>query len=245
MKPLLTRNWQRTPHSLWRLALRLVLLWLLSANSHAALQDHAAVREAARQFVATQHPWQEMETKISVGALDSRSRLRRCQNPLQAFLPPGSRVTRRSTIGVRCSDRPGWKLYLPVTVTAYATVLVARRPLPPGVPLNEGDVRRDRRDVASLGYGYISSLSEAGGYRTRRAIAQGAVITPTVVEAAVLIRRGQKVRLQSHNSAVNVSMAGEALVDGALGKRIRIRNLSSGKVVEGVVRSSEVVEIGY
>lgn len=38
-------------------------------------------------------------------------------------------------------------------------------------------------------------------------------------------------------------MAGTALMDGAVGQRIRVKNTSSGRIVEGIVRSREHVEI--
>ena len=42
---------------------------------------------------------------------------------------------------------------------------------------------------------------------------------------------------------MNISMSGKALMDGALNQRIRVENITSGRVVEGVVRSREQVEI--
>lgn len=38
-------------------------------------------------------------------------------------------------------------------------------------------------------------------------------------------------------------MIGTALMDGAIGQRIRVENVNSGRVVEGIVRSREVVEV--
>jgi flagella basal body P-ring formation protein FlgA len=42
---------------------------------------------------------------------------------------------------------------------------------------------------------------------------------------------------------MRVRMAGTALADGAEGQRITVRNLSSSREVEGVVRSAQTVEI--
>jgi flagella basal body P-ring formation protein FlgA len=42
---------------------------------------------------------------------------------------------------------------------------------------------------------------------------------------------------------MHIRMAGEALGAAALGQRVRVKNLSSDRVVEGVVRSDQVVEV--
>ena len=217
---------------------------LTSVTAQASdLQSQSSIRETAKAFIASRHPWQNLEASIEVAKLDSRSRLPRCEHRLKAFLPSGSRVAHRTTVGIQCPATNGWTVYLPVTVNVVATALVATRPLPPDTVLSSADVQRVKRNIASLGYGYISNLDSSSGYRTRRSIAQGAVITPAMVEAAVMIRRGQKVTLLAQTGAVAVSMAGIADGDGSLGSRIKVRNANSGRVIEGVVRSSETVEI--
>ena len=40
-----------------------------------------------------------------------------------------------------------------------------------------------------------------------------------------------------------VRMAGRALTDGLINQRVRVQNLSSGRIVEGIARSEQVVEI--
>ncbi len=42
---------------------------------------------------------------------------------------------------------------------------------------------------------------------------------------------------------ISVRMAGRALTDGLVNQRVKVVNLSSGKVVEGIARSAQVVEI--
>ena len=50
-----------------------------------------------------------------------------------------------------------------------------------------------------------------------------------------LIRNGEVVQLVSTSSQVKVAARGKALSDGAAGHTVRVRNLSSGRVVEGRV----------
>jgi flagella basal body P-ring formation protein FlgA len=42
---------------------------------------------------------------------------------------------------------------------------------------------------------------------------------------------------------MSVRMAGRALTDGLLNQRVKVENLSSGKIVEGIARSEQMVEV--
>ncbi len=57
------------------------------------------------------------------------------------------------------------------------------------------------------------------------------------------MQKGQRVQLSSQIQGIAVGMAGIALESGALGARIRVKNLSSGKQLEGIVDSDHSVSI--
>jgi flagella basal body P-ring formation protein FlgA len=231
--------------------LKKIYLWLIAAAiatsiagpAQAERESTARIAATAKAYIAARHPWRDMETSVTSKKLDPRSRLEKCQGPLEAFLPPGGRIKQRTTVGVRCSSGKPWKIYVPVNIAAYAKVMVSRHPIAPGRPISAADISWSKRDIATLGYGYLRSLEGAGGYRARYSIAQGAVITPNMVEADSVIQKGQQVHLSSLAGSVKVSMAGIALQNGALGGRIRVKNLSSGKQLEGIVESDHSVLI--
>ena len=209
--------------------------------STSGIESAQRISDTARQYIAKRHPWQSQTTRVSVGKLDPRTRLPRCSQALEAFLPPGAQIRRRTTVGVRCSGQQPWKIYLPVTVAAYAKVMVSKRPIAPGETVTPADVSWVEREVSTLSYGYLRSLQQPGGMRSRRSIAQGAVITANMLEAGTLINKGQQVTLRSDSGAISVSMRGLALEDGAVGSLIKVRNLSSGKQLEGRVENANTV----
>jgi flagella basal body P-ring formation protein FlgA len=59
----------------------------------------------------------------------------------------------------------------------------------------------------------------------------------------LIVRRGQEVTLLSSDGAVEVRANGRAMIDGAAGSRIQVQNLSSLRVVEGVVESADLVRV--
>jgi flagella basal body P-ring formation protein FlgA len=61
--------------------------------------------------------------------------------------------------------------------------------------------------------------------------------------ADVIVHRGQDITLVASSGTFEVRAAGRALADAAAGTRLRVQNLSSMKVVEGMVESSDVVRV--
>jgi flagella basal body P-ring formation protein FlgA len=104
-------------------------------------------------------------------------------------------------------------------------------------------VRTEQRDVSELPPGYIDDPTVAIGLTASRPISSGAVITNQYLMAAKAVQRGQEVTLVADIGSMSVRMAGRALSDGLMNQRVKVENLSSGKVVEGIARSEQVVEI--
>ena len=222
------------------------LLCLIAAPAVATeLQDHASIRAAAQSFLEANARSQadSGNIEVRVGQLDSRLRLRRCSEPLTAFLPDGARLQGNTTVGVRCPAQPGWTLYVPGKVAVFAKALVTRRALARGTPLGPDDVQLVERDVARLHQGYLDDPADIEGMQLKRPVGAGTVLTRSLVQAPRLVKRGQRVTLEARTGAIAVRMAGEAVSDGSRGQRIRVRALDSRRIVEGVVVSSGVVKV--
>lgn len=181
--------------------------------------------------------------KVDEARVDDRLRLPRCGEPLAAKAAPGNRSGGRTTIEVSCPGR-GWRVFVPVTLAARLPVVVATRPLPVGQPLTAADLALDERDVHALPRGYYMRIEDAVGQSVSRALGAGEALTPAALRPGRAIRRGQQVILLARADGLAVRTNGEALSDGGISQRIRVRNLSSGREVEGVVRSAELVEVG-
>lgn len=181
------------------------------------------------------------------GQLDPRLQLPACSTPLEAFVQPGTKVASRTIVGVRCNGDKPWKVYVPVDVAVTESVLVAKQSLPRGHMLTADDVVAERQDVSRLVGGYFVSADSSAdaivGKRLKHPLMAGRVVTPAMLEAEIVIERGQTVTLVVEGDGLNISMAGRALMDGAVDQRIRVENAGSGRVVEGLVRSPQVVEV--
>lgn len=226
-------------------ALVLGLCSLLPAMATCAddWQAHAAIRSAAEEATRQRFGGAAGEVRAVADALDSRLRLRACEVPLVAELPPAAREAGRVTAEVRCPGAQPWRLYVPVRVAVTRTVVVTATPLERGKVLAEGDVILAQRDVDAAPAGYLTSATAVLGQRLRRNLPADTVLSPGLLDAPVIVRRGQDVTLQVRSGPVVVQMAGVARDDGALGQTIAVANSTSKKVVQGIVRNEKTVEI--
>ncbi|NNF17073.1 MAG: flagellar basal body P-ring formation protein FlgA [Gammaproteobacteria bacterium] len=229
-----------------RLTWLVLLCWAATAAAAPASNWHplADIRETAAKFVAQQNNNPGERTTVNASELDLRLRLQRCSSPLEAFLPAGRRIAANTTVGVRCTAPRPWKLFVPVRVQVAAPVLVAATNLPAGTVLSGDDLVVAERDISKLHRGYLREGEAVTGMVLRRRLVAGQPLRNELLTAPNIIRRGQQVILRSGGGPVTIRMGGTALTDGRRGQRIQVKNRSSGRIVEGVVRSSEIVEIG-
>lgn len=206
-------------------------------------QSTAEITATAENYLRARIGDRASRTTVKAGRLDSRHLLAACNEPLEAFLHRGTKIAARTVVGVRCEGVKPWKVYIPVDVIVTDTVLVARRTLPRGHVLSRDDLLAEQRDVSRLVSGYIADPQQLLGQRLKTQLLAGRILTPQMLQADIAIRRGQSVTLAVNNNGLNIRMSGKALMDGALGQRIRVENTNSGRVVEGIVRSPEHVEI--
>jgi flagella basal body P-ring formation protein FlgA len=61
----------------------------------------------------------------------------------------------------------------------------------------------------------------------------------------ILVKRGDTVTITTSNPNLAIAMQGTALMDGAQGQRIRVKNTTSNRVISGVVTKAGVVSVDF
>lgn len=202
------------------------------------------IQRAARTFLHHEAGGERgAEVKITVDPIDPRLRLKLCEHDLQASLAPGARKTGNTSVKIQCLGPVRWSLFVSARVERFGEVVVATGPLNRGSMVMPTDVKLERRETGTLLGGYFDDLTDAVGMQVRRSLRPGDVVTDSDLKTPLWVERGQLVRLLSGGSGIRVSMSGEALEDGGAGDRIRVRNNSSDRVVEGVIESPGVVRV--
>ena len=159
--------------------------------------------------------------------LDPALRLPRCGAALVA------RVQGSNSVEVGCPD--GWRLFVPVRVRRSQTVLVLSRGIAPGETITADAFVPETRDASRIVGAAVADPAQAVGRVARRTLSAGAVLSATDLVAQRLIRRGDNVALVSRRGGVEVRVVGKALGDAGESERVTVENLSSRRVVQGVV----------
>lgn len=207
----------------------------------AAPLTEADLRAQAERYVQQQYAAPGSRVEVASEPLDPRLHIDDCAMPLTARLPGGLRMTPRLSVLVRCPAGDGWTLRVPVTLHVWRQVLVASRPLIRGDGIVAADVHAEQRDVTRLPYGYIGSMAQVAERSLSRPLARGSVLTPGALDGRQTIRAGDHVQLVAKTDGITVRADGIALGSGDSGARLRVRNGSSGRVVDAIVRGPGVV----
>jgi flagella basal body P-ring formation protein FlgA len=72
----------------------------------------------------------------------------------------------------------------------------------------------------------------------RRPIAANTVLSASLVEMPLQVRRGDRIVVTARSGGVAVQITAEALGTARQGERVRVRNLQSGQVIDAVVTGS-------
>ena len=182
-------------------------------------------------------------TEIKVADLDPRLVLRACDNELVARLESPAQPVGRVTVRVRCEGTSPWTVFVPARVSLYRHVVAITRPLKRESVISSEDIALLEKDVGNLTQGYLTALDQALGKKLTRTVLADQILLPSQLGQAEVIRRGDQVTIHAKSGSVVVRMPGEALSDGAPGQQIRVKNLSSERVIRARVIGAGVVEV--
>ena len=98
-------------------------------------------------------------------------------------------------------------------------------------------------DVQRLNHGYFTSQDLLIGQICKQNIGPNNPLNPHNIEAAKLINKGEHVSIVASDSNLTVSMDGIALEEGSLGETIKVRNLSSKKIIEAQITDPKKVNV--
>ncbi len=229
-----------------RAALGALCLMAAAACARASAADTAladishAAESAALALVAPR----DRTVIAKATALDARLRFPACAMPLATRIDSPRGAASRLLVRVSCGAPAPWNVFVPVQIESDAEVLVMLRQRSRGETVAADDVRPERRRISGISENYVKSTDSLSGYRLRRTMPAGALVEREALEPAFTVLRGSAVTLVADAGGYRVESEGRALADAAPGQRVRVQNLTSLKIVEGVADNRGVVRIG-
>ena len=103
------------------------------------------------------------------------------------------------------------------------------------------DIEWRSQEIATHLVGYLNDERSIIGKEARKHLRPGSPLRASDLISPQIIDRGQTVDLVARSSGLVVNMQGTALANGAEGDRLLVKNLSSGKKGEGLVRAGGTV----
>jgi flagellar basal body P-ring formation protein FlgA len=205
-------------------------------------EDHNLLREEIESFALSAFELEKdpSETlKVQVGSIDPRSKLRSCPVLVHfEFLHELSRAS--NTIQATCPQADNWSIYIPVRVNRFKEVVVASQPIYRGQRLSSHMIVKKLVDVSQIRGQTFESIQAILGATAKRTIAAG----QTIAESSFcIVCQGDQVNIIAGSGNFSVEMTGEAINDGQFGDRIKVRNISSNKIVEGRIEQAGVIRI--
>ena len=211
-------------------------------DTDASLEPLANVRAAAERALFKSLGTTPTGLEVKAAALDPRLRLARCATPLTTHANPPRDTQARALVRVGC-EAAAWTLNVPVDIQRTATVLVLKRAVIRGEILSANDVASQTRVIPGIASPFVASADELAGRPVRRPLPAGATLAADALNPLLLIHRGQSVTLAAAFGGIDVRAPGQALADAGPGALVRVRNLDSLKIIEGVAESDGVVRV--
>jgi flagella basal body P-ring formation protein FlgA len=221
----------------------LALMPLLAAAEIVDPQDAAQLEALAKSEAALQFPKLTERQRFLVGPIEAHLQHEKCSRPIRPVVASPQHMKDRVMIELRCQDPKPWHIYVPVRIVGTSPAAVAAHAIVAGTVIKASDLKTEEHDISELPLGFLDDPSIAIGLTASRPIAGGAYLTNQQLVAAKAVQRGQSVTLIADAGGISVRMAGRVLSDGLINQRVRVQNLSSGKIVEGIARSEQIVEI--
>lgn len=223
--------------------IRLVtFLVLLATTSLLKAAENDVVFDTAERYVRLQTQGSPGKVQITMGKLDV-SRLPSC-TAHEAFAPPGTRLSGKTHVGVRCLGPNVWSVLVPVQISITGNYVTTARPLVAGQPITAGDITTASGDLSSLPTGVLSDPQAAIGKTLRNSLGIGQPLRGDQLLAPLVIRQGQTVRVISAGPGFAVTAEGKAINNAAEGQVAQVR-MNSGQTISGIARADGSVEISF
>lgn len=171
-----------------------------------------------------------------------------CRATLRSTGPAVGRVPVQ--VVAEAPGQPSFEVAVQLDVRHFDGVVLAAKTLERGQTIRAADVYVDRQDVTTL-TDYCSNADLLIGATVKRSVRPLVPLKASDTEAnrsatnAILVKRGDRVRMVAQIGSHSVSTTGEAVQDGRAGETIRLKNIESKAIVQGRVTATNEVEITF
>ncbi|QGP53975.1 flagellar basal body P-ring biosynthesis protein FlgA [Piscirickettsia salmonis] len=223
------------------------LLLIFSISNHAKknTQDYTVLKKIAYHYLYGQVRLHAKQFQLDIHKPTSRVKLKACKTEqLTPFLPAHQKLLSTRSIGIRCPEHD-WVTYLPVKLTVYAQVIVAREQIPRNTL-----IRRDQLELKTISYrelrsNYYQKFDYLIGRNTKYPIKSGSIISEYSLKKEYMVQRGEHVQIRAQINNIKATSLGVALQNALRGQQVEVKNIQSQKIIKGKATDKGVVDVIY
>ncbi len=134
--------------------------------------------------------------------------------------------------------------HISMKLKVYDYLFVANRKIAKGDKIRVSDIISKKLDITKIAKVTFISENEIIGKMALSNINKGSIIKYRLIGKPVVIRKNQMVFMEVHKGPLRISMQGKALSKGCEGDVIQVKNISSGRIISGVVKNSSTITVG-
>lgn len=168
---------------------------------------------------------QEIKIRVPSGA----AKLEPCSKPLK-ITPSAGAVFGNLQRKVQCEAK-GWSLFIRAKVSLTAKLPVTNRALKRGEFITARDIEWQLLSLGTSDRDLMTRVEDIVGRQVVRKIRRHNAIQLNHLSSPLWVNLGDKVIIEAHSNGFYANMAGKALESGGEGQAIRVKNISSGKVI--------------
>ncbi len=214
------------------------------ANASQPYHSHNEIRATVQTFLDTQlDTLPDTKIKTQISSLDTRLKLSFCHQPLKAFANNIGHFQSRLSVGVKCEGKKPWSLYVPVKIQRFANVFISAHPIAKGDRIVDADIQVVSRDITSLRGQYYKTKKNIVGKIAKRNIRLGSTFKSSALGLPIIVKKGDLVNILAETPGLSIRMTGKAINAGVKGQQIRVKNLSSNRIIQAIIQKPGLVKI--
>jgi len=205
---------------------------------------HDDIQATVQSFLDTQlNTLPDVKIKTQINSLDTRLKLSFCHQPLKAFVNNNRQFQSRLSVGIKCEGKKPWSLYVPVKIQRFANVFISAHSIAKGDRIGDTDIQAVSRDITRLRGQYLKTRQNIVGKIAKRSIRLGSTFKPNALALPIVVKKGDLVNILAETPGLSIRMTGKAINAGAKGQQIRVKNLSSNRIIQAIVQKAGLVKI--
>jgi flagella basal body P-ring formation protein FlgA len=137
----------------------------------------------------------------------------------------------------------GNRVLVKANIKVYDWIVKSRRSFSKGHVFGEDDMYLEKMEIDKMPRSAVNHPEKIIGQSLKRSIAANIPVVENMVEKFKPVKRGKMVELVIGNEGFSISVSGKTKEKGYIGKPVKAVNLSSKKVVTGILIDESTVKV--